>query len=929
MTRAALIVASLLLTLPAAAIASTRYDPKLRFQTISTARFDIHYHQGEEAEARRLAEIAEAVAASLDDTLGPASGRVQVILVDQSDLPNGWATPVPFNTIEITAAAPGGDSLLGNTRDWLRLVFTHEYTHIVHLSRGRGWIGGLRRVLGRMPVLYPNLFLPVWQIEGIATYEESQAGHEGRVHNGSFRTILDVAAKTSRFDPIDRASGGLVDWPSGNAPYLYGSYFHDFLAAKYGRESIRQLTDSTSGRLPYLGSLAFRKVFKKPLGELWKEFEAASGREVPAFAPSIVRLTHHGFSVSGPRFGAGGRIYYSLVSPHEFPSLLSIDRNDRTPRKVADRYLGRQIAIARSRLIFDAVEVANHVGLQSDLFVMNDDATGKARLTHDARAADPDISPDGTTIVCTIQRGDRREIATVRLLPGGAAGAPVALVSEPGANFSSPRWSPDGRSIVAERGSHEIVLIDPIAKRVRPVAGSIAGRTATPEWLPDGRLLFASDREGEGFRLYRTDPDTSETWRLEGTGPDARSPAISPDGQSLVFVGYTANGYDLFLLPLESARWTRANQEVLRGEPPRAIPAPRVTATASAARPYSPWRTIAPRFWTPIVETDADELVAGAATASNDALGRHVYAVQAGWTTGRGRPDWQAAYAYDRWWPTIFANVSDDTDPWRGRELRTREINAGALLPFRRVRWTQSLLGAVHSSTDRLNCAGCGAESAEDITRTSIRGGWRLNASRAFGYSIGLEEGWSGTATTEITRRAFGSDGDGGAATFDVRHYLAVAPRHAVIASRFAAATTWGDASVRRVFSASGNGPQTGGLRFGSDAIGLLRGLTDDEIAGRHAIVANVDYRVPLWRIDRGAGTLPFFARVVHGAVFVDAGHAWDSDFHRADVLTSIGAELSLDAVVGYALPITFTAGAAWVSHDRGFAAFGRIGRSF
>ena len=116
---------------------------------------------------------------------------------------------------------------------------------------------------------------------------------------------------------------------------------------------------------------------------------------------------------------------------------------------------------------------------------------------------------------------------------------------------------------------------------------------------------------------------------------------------------------------------------------------------------------------------------------------------------------------------------------------------------------------------------------------------------------------------------------------------------------------------------------------FGSDAVGLLRGLDEDEIVGTRAAVVNLDYRFPLARIDRGLGTLPAFARVVHGAVFVDAGHAWVERFKRSDVTASIGAELSLDAVVGYVLPLTFTAGGAWVSQGRGFAGFARIGRAF
>ena len=120
------------------AAAATRYDPRLKFSTISTRRFDIHFHQREEALARRLAGFIEAAADGVDAAVGAAVGRVQVILVDQHDLSNGWATPVPYNTIEITVAAPPSGDSIGNTSDWLRLVFVHEYTHVAHLSRAGG-----------------------------------------------------------------------------------------------------------------------------------------------------------------------------------------------------------------------------------------------------------------------------------------------------------------------------------------------------------------------------------------------------------------------------------------------------------------------------------------------------------------------------------------------------------------------------------------------------------------------------------------------------------------------------------------------------------------------------------------------------------------------------------------------------------------------
>ena len=204
---------------------------------------------------------------------------MHVILVDQTDLSNGWATPTPYNLIEITAAAPPGDSSIGNTDDWLRLVFSHEYTHIVHLDKARGWIGGLRGVFGRAPVLYPNLFLPLWQIEGIATYNESALTGEGRVPAGDFRMIVDRAAAAGRFDPIDRANGGLIDWPGGAAQYAYGAYFHQYLADRFGPESLVRLSDETARRRPLLRragvSKSVRAIARHAVGRLPRRHTAA------------------------------------------------------------------------------------------------------------------------------------------------------------------------------------------------------------------------------------------------------------------------------------------------------------------------------------------------------------------------------------------------------------------------------------------------------------------------------------------------------------------------------------------------------------------------------------------------------------------------------------------------------------------------------
>ena len=166
-----------------AALAATLIDPLYRFRTLETPHFSIHFHQGEDSLAGRLAAIAEDVWRKIERPLGTTPpSHTHVILVDQTELANGFATPVPYNTILVTAAWPRPSEFLGKTDDWLRLVFTHEFTHIVHLDRSVGWARFVRGIFGRMPIAFPNLYLPRWQLEGLATYHESALTGGGRLH---------------------------------------------------------------------------------------------------------------------------------------------------------------------------------------------------------------------------------------------------------------------------------------------------------------------------------------------------------------------------------------------------------------------------------------------------------------------------------------------------------------------------------------------------------------------------------------------------------------------------------------------------------------------------------------------------------------------------------------------------------------------------
>jgi len=193
--------AATLLLLIATQLHAATYPPQYHWRTITTDHFFIHFHQGEEQLAQRAAVIAERAHQRVVPMMGwEPAGRTDLVLTDHVDVSNGSATPFYSNRIEIFVSAPGGDPLspIGYYDDWLNSAITHEYTHILHLDQARGFSRGARAILGRHPFFaFPNVFSPLWMIEGIATLSESENTEAGRLKGTHVDMVLRTAATAS------------------------------------------------------------------------------------------------------------------------------------------------------------------------------------------------------------------------------------------------------------------------------------------------------------------------------------------------------------------------------------------------------------------------------------------------------------------------------------------------------------------------------------------------------------------------------------------------------------------------------------------------------------------------------------------------------------------------------------------------------------
>lgn len=122
--------------------------------------------------------------------------------------------------------------------------------------------------------------------------------------------------------------------------------------------------------------------------------------------------------------------------------------------------------------------------------------------------ADPQISPDGSSVVFTrvVVNKDTDDYETsLWLVPGSGDAAPRRLTA--GARDSSPRWSPDGRTLAFVRAAERDGKTQPPQIYVLPLDGgeaqavtSLPKGAGAPAWSPDGtRIAFSSTTKDEDF----------------------------------------------------------------------------------------------------------------------------------------------------------------------------------------------------------------------------------------------------------------------------------------------------------------------------------------------------------------------------------------------------------------------------------------------
>jgi hypothetical protein len=621
-------------------VASAQLPPNDDWRTLQTQHFRVHFTPPLEQEARRAAVNAERAYAALSTELVPPRGTIDLVVSDNVDYVNGYATPFPSNRIVVFTHPPSDASGLRSYDDWNSLVITHELAHIFHLDRARGiWRVG-QAIFGRNPLLFPNAYEPSWVVEGLAVYFESRLTGYGRLEGSEHSMVARAAALANRIPTLQELSPGTSRFPGGEVVYIYGSLLFDYLSRTRGPGSIRDFVERGSKTpLPFLLTPISRGAFGMSFQTAWEHWRDSLIREVSTpreMMPGWRQVTTAGRVALFPRWLGDTALIYAGNKGREVPSAYQVSLSGK------ERALGRRngtspnVPLSDGGILFSQPDFLDPYHIRNDLYVQR--GGSEIRLTHGARLSAPDARADGLIVAVQDVPGTTR---LVRVTRNGRTIVPLTETNRD-QQWSDPRWSPDGSRIAAvvqSRGRSHIAILDADGKQIDAFGGSHSVNSG-PSWSSDGRrIYFSSERSGLP-QIYVADVSSfsPSVARVTDAATGVFSPEVSPDRTKLATLLFSADGYHVGVAPLtEPLRLSPADSSV---KSPRAgctnclnlvqgLP-PLGAVDSSVARPYSPWRSLLPRYWLPVIESTTDDGTSfGAFTSGTDIVGRHDYSIQA------------------------------------------------------------------------------------------------------------------------------------------------------------------------------------------------------------------------------------------------------------------------------------------------------------
>ncbi len=937
--------------------AFAKMDPSIQWKKIETPHFEVIFNEKHTELAKRYAEYAEIAYEYLIPIFKEAPAKTALIINDNTDQANGYASFFPYPHMMIFPTLPLTDSTISHFDNWGLGLIIHEYAHILNFYPANGLYVPFKYIFGS--IVRPLALLPRWYMEGLAVALETKFTKHGRLRSGDTQAAIRAFIRDKRLKSmtIDKINEGNNTWPYGGAPYLFGSLVWQKTIDEEGIDIIYRMLHKKSKRFPWTLNSTFKSFYKTKyqgfLREIYQE-SIENYKEKKNFGRKVAMKK-------------GNRILDFAISP-DLKKMISLQgsREEGTRLMLHERTSKKEFNFSKGKVLTKTSQTLR-MGWFSDsnrIYYDKVDRENKRYNTH-FKLYTYDIAKKKQTLIKTSSRDYLPHISDdnqkITFIKNGGARNSLYVANIDGQNegqiyqaglevrLSYPTFINDTEIIFLERSreGQQILKKITISTKEVKIVDSNLNDIIKIKRQKNNYLLVAQDNGTKN--IYSGKYPFYKLQALTDSDTAANSAIWDPVVDQLYISQLTSHGNRIYSLKksqlVKSSSLSPAKKVVDYKWPSQFVEKPDID-TNYEIKDYSAWKYMLPRYWVPYAYNVNDGFVFEGSTSSFDPLAKHGLSLGLGYDTITEQISYSGAYLNSSTSLDIIASYGLLHEPLSGTDdyfKHTRgSLGAGFFLPGLSNSW-RGALGANYISTEQ-------NEFPEDKTEL-------VGPSISFNYGKFSDHGSNlktGVVNFGLSHRHFidhkdylGIDLTMMNFVYNFNHFL---PNEHYLIFRLNGAIA---DNIEDNGSQNSNNLITYGVKtIGGNFIGnlinsniLMRGYSSGAFTAKQLAVAGLAYDFPIVKIYRGPGTGPLFFKSIHLNIFTDAASLKgrylftpDPDNSNLDednftyvktdwdkVFVGSGFEVRFRTTISYHVPVDFVVG-GYYGFDRnatgGFAPF-------
>ena len=542
--------------------------PSVKWRQINTDTARIIYPAGLDSQASRVATIVHQLAANKPVSLGNQFKKVDIVLQNQTVIPNGYVQLGPFRSEFFLT--PDMNNFGQGTVSWTDQLALHEYRHVQQFNNfNNGLSKVMKFIFGEEGyALAINASVPDWFYEGDAVYQETLLSQQGRGRLPLFMNAYPSLWQAGKkYSWMKLRNGSLKDYVPTH--YHLGYLLVNYGRFKYGADFWTKVTQDASAfkSLLYPFQAAIKKhagvdypAFRKEAFDFYRNQDQSVSAQ-PAVTNVFPVRKDYVTSYFFPYSAGKDSLIYLKASYRHRPAFFVKDATSVKRIRAKDIAVDEQFSYRNGKIVYAAYENHPRWGWQdySVIKLLDVQSGRKQKLTSRSKYFTPDISEDGTQVAAVQVSTDGR--SELHILDATNGSVKQRIHSSEISLFTDPKFVDDQTLVTIVRlkdGRTALATADiktGVTMRLTPLTFTTIGYPS----VKNGIVYFTATWQGNDD-VFALRLDNKKIFRVSG-GATGRY-FVNAGDEKLTWSVFTAEGYQLQQQAIDPQQWQAVDMAV-------------------------------------------------------------------------------------------------------------------------------------------------------------------------------------------------------------------------------------------------------------------------------------------------------------------------------------------------------------------------------